>query len=104
MGEALGMVETLGLVTMTVAADAAVKAANVEIMDYEPAGSGRSCLLLRGDVAAVQAAVDAAVQAAQAVGQVIATHVIPRPHEGTQAMRLGAKPKPRGKKKSGKAS
>ena len=92
----------VALVAMTEAADAAVKAANVEIIDYEPAGSGMSCILLRGDVGAVKAAVEAASEAASRIGEVVSTHIIPRPNEGIWAMKLGAKPKPRGKKPAGK--
>ena len=80
MGEALGMIETRGLVAMIEAADAAVKAANVSIVSWEKIGSGYVTVLMRGDVAAVRAATDAGAAAARRVGELIAVHVIPRPH------------------------
>jgi ethanolamine utilization protein EutM len=80
MGEALGMVETRGLVSMIEAADASVKAANVVIVGWEKIGSGYVTVLMRGDVAAVRAAVDAGAAAARRVGELLAVHVIPRPH------------------------
>ena len=84
MSDALGMIETRGLVAMTEAADAAVKAANVEIIGHQPAGSGLSCVIVRGEVAAVQAAVDAGAEAARRIGEVTSVHVIPRPHDEVQ--------------------
>ncbi len=93
MSYALGMVETRGLVPMTEAADAAVKAANVEIIGWDRAGSGLSCVLLKGEVSAVRSAIDAAAAAAQRVGEVASVHVIPRPHEELDALKLG-KPTP----------
>jgi ethanolamine utilization protein EutM/ethanolamine utilization protein EutN len=80
MGEALGMVETRGLVAMVEAADAMVKAANVNVVGWEKIGSGYVTVLVRGDVAAVRAATDAGAAAARRVGELIAVHVIPRPH------------------------
>lgn len=80
MGEALGMVETRGLVAMVEAADAMVKAANVSVVGWEKIGSGYVTVLVRGDVAAVHAATDAGAAAARRVGELIAVHVIPRPH------------------------
>jgi microcompartment protein CcmL/EutN len=80
MGEALGLVETRGLVAMVEAADAMVKAANVEVVGWERIGSGYVTVLVRGDVAAVRAATDAGAAAARRVGELIAVHVIPRPH------------------------
>jgi microcompartment protein CcmL/EutN len=80
MGEALGMIETRGLVAMIEAADASVKAANVIIVGWEKIGSGYVTVLMRGDVAAVRAATDAGAAAARRVGDLIAVHVIPRPH------------------------
>jgi ethanolamine utilization protein EutM len=91
MGEALGMIETRGLVAMTEALDAAVKSANVEFIGWEPAGSGMTCLLFSGNVAAVQAAVDAGAAAAQNIGEVVATHVIPRPHDDLAKARFGTR-------------
>ena len=80
MKEALGMVETRGLVAAIEAADAMVKAANVVLSGREKVGSGVVSVMVRGDVGAVKAAVEAGGNAAQALGEVIATHVIPRPH------------------------
>ena len=78
--EALGMVETKGLVGAIEAADAMVKAANVTLVGYEKIGSGLVTVMVRGDVGAVKAATDAGAAAAQRVGEVISIHVIPRPH------------------------
>ena len=80
MAEALGMIETKGFVGMVEAADAMVKAAKVELVHYEKIGGGYVTAIVRGDVAAVKAAVDAGVRGAEKVGEVIATHVIARPH------------------------
>jgi microcompartment protein CcmL/EutN len=80
MGEALGLVETRGLIAMIEAADAMVKAANVTVIGWEKIGSGYVTVLVRGDVAAVRAATDAGAAAARRVGELIAVHVIPRPH------------------------
>ena len=79
--EALGMIETKGLVAMIEAADAMVKAANVTLVGYEKIGAGFVTAIVRGDVAAVKAAIDAGAEAAGRVGTVIAVHVIPRPHD-----------------------
>ncbi|HYE82423.1 MAG TPA: propanediol utilization microcompartment protein PduA [Clostridia bacterium] len=78
--EALGMVETKGLVASIEAADAMVKAANVTLIGYEKIGSGLVTVMVRGDVGAVKAATDAGAAAAEKVGEVISIHVIPRPH------------------------
>ena len=78
--EALGMIETKGLVAAIEAADAMVKSANVSLMGYENIGSGLVTVMVRGDVGAVKAAVDAGAAAADKVGQVVSVHVIPRPH------------------------
>jgi len=78
--EALGMIETKGLVAAIEAADAMVKSANVSLMGYEKIGSGLVTVMVRGDVGAVKAAVDAGAAAADKVGQVVSVHVIPRPH------------------------
>lgn len=78
--EALGMIETKGLVGAIEAADAMVKSANVQLIGYEKIGSGLVTVMVRGDVGAVKAATDAGAAAAQKVGQVISAHVIPRPH------------------------
>lgn len=78
--EALGMVETKGLVGCIEASDAMVKAADVILVGYEQIGSGLVTAVVRGDVAAVKAAVEAGKEAAQRVGELVSTHVIPRPH------------------------
>ena len=80
MKEALGMVETRGLVAAIEAADAMVKAANVEMIGSEKIGSGLVSVMVRGDVGAVKAAVEAGAAAAASLGEVVAQHVIPRPH------------------------
>ena len=80
MGEALGMIETKGLVGAIEAADAMTKSANVTLMGYEKIGSGLVTVMVRGDVGAVRAAVDAGACAAEKVGEIVAQHVIPRPH------------------------
>lgn len=78
--EALGMIETRGLVAAIEAADAMVKAANVQLIGTEKIGSGLVSVMVRGDVGAVKSAVEAGGAAAQKLGEIIATHVIPRPH------------------------
>lgn len=80
MGESLGLVETKGLVGAVEAADAMVKAANVEICGYEKVGFGLVTVMVRGDVGAVKAATDAGAEAASRVGELVSVHVIPRPH------------------------
>ena len=79
--EALGMVETKGLVGAIEAADAMVKAANVVLVGKEYIGSGYVTVHVRGDVGAVKAATDAGAAAARRVGELVSVHVIPRPHE-----------------------
>ncbi|MPM89956.1 Propanediol utilization protein PduA [bioreactor metagenome] len=78
--EALGMIETQGLVGAIEAADAMVKSANVTLIGYEKIGSGLVTVMVRGDVGAVKASVDAGAVAAEKVGKVVSIHVIPRPH------------------------
>ena len=80
MAEALGMIECRGFPAMVEAADAMVKAAKVELVSFEKTGGGYVTAIVRGDVAAVKAAVDAGTRGAEKVGEVIATHVIARPH------------------------
>ena len=82
MADALGMIETKGFVGMVEAADAMVKAAKVELIGYEKIGGGYVTTVVRGDVGSVRAAVDAGASAARRVGELHASHVIPRPHEG----------------------
>ena len=86
MMEALGMVETRGLVAAIEAADAMVKAANVVLIGSEKIGSGLVSVMVRGEVGAVKAAVEAGSAAATALGVVIATHVIPRPHADVEKL------------------
>ena len=78
--EALGMVDTKGLVGAIEAADPIVKSANLRLVGYEKIGSGMVTVMVRGDVGAVKAAVDAGACSAEKVGEVVAQHVIPRPH------------------------
>lgn len=78
--EALGMIETKGLVAVIEAADAMVKAAKVTLVAYEKIGGGFVTILVRGDVAACKAATDAGAAAAQKIGELVSVHVIPRPH------------------------
>ena len=77
---ALGMIETKGLVGAVEAADAMVKAANVTLVGREQVGSGLVTVMVRGDVGAVKAATDAGAAAADRVGELVSVHVIPRPH------------------------
>ena len=82
--EALGMIETRGLIGAVEAADAAVKAADVRLIGKEKIGSGLVTVMFRGDVAAVKSAVDAGSAAAKRVGDLYGVHVIPRPHEDVE--------------------
>ena len=77
---ALGMIETRGFAAMVEASDAMSKAARVELVGYEKIGGGFVTAVVRGDVAAVRAAIEAGSSAAQKVGEVVSTHIIPRPH------------------------
>lgn len=79
--EALGMIETRGFAALVEAADAMVKAAKVELVNYEKIGGGYVTTIVRGDVAAVRAALEAGGIAAQKVGDVVSVHLIPRPHD-----------------------
>ncbi len=83
---ALGMVETKGLVGAIEAADAMVKAANVELIGKEQVGGGLVTVLVRGDVGAVKAATDACAAAAERVGELLSVHVIPRPHSDVEVI------------------
>ena len=91
--EALGLVECRGLVAMIEAADAMVKAANVTLVGYEKIDAGLVTAIVRGEVGAVKAAVDAGASAGRRVGEVVAVHVIPRPHaeveEGLPVVKTG---------------
>ncbi len=82
--EALGMVETRGLVASIEAADAMVKAAEVTLIGTEKIGSGLVSVMVRGDVGAVKAATEAGSSAAQRLGELVAVHVIPRPHNDVE--------------------
>ena len=86
MAEALGMIETKSFAALIEAADAMVKAARVELVSYEKTGGGFVTAVVRGDVAAVKAAVEAGVRNAEKVGEVVAVHVIPRPHVNVDAV------------------
>ena len=83
---ALGMIETRGLVGAIEAADAMVKAANVQLVGKEQIGGGLVTVMVRGDVGAVKAATDAGAAAAEKVGELISVHVIPRPHTEVDAI------------------
>jgi ethanolamine utilization protein EutM len=85
-GQALGMVETRGLVSAIEAADAMVKAANVKMVGKEHAGAGLIAIFVRGDVGAVKAATDAGGAAAERVGELVSVHVIPRPHNDIEVI------------------
>ena len=80
IGDALGMIETRGLVGMVEAADAMVKAANVVFVGWQKVDAGLVTAIVRGDVGSVKAATDAGAAAARRVGELISVHVIPRPH------------------------
>jgi len=84
--EALGMIETKGLIGAIEAADAMVKAANVSLLGKEQIGGGYVTVMVRGDVGAVKAATDAGASAAQRVGELISVHVIPRPHSDVETI------------------
>lgn len=83
---ALGMIETRGIVASIEAADAMVKAANVTIVGHTKAGGGLVSTIVRGEVGAVKAATDAGAVAANKIGEVVAVHVIPRPHDEVNDM------------------
>lgn len=86
MKEALGMIETKGLIGAIEAADAMVKAANVTLVGKELVGGGLVSVMVRGDVGAVKAATEAGADAASRVGELISVHVIPRPHGDVEAI------------------
>ena len=91
--DALGMIETRGLIGAIEAADAMVKTANVALVGKEYIGAGYVTVLARGDVGAVKAATDAGAAAARRVGELVAVHVIPQPGEEVEKILPGAKPK-----------
>lgn len=84
--QALGLVETRGLVSAIEAADAMVKAANVQLVGKEKIGGGLVTVMVRGDVGAVKAATEAGAAAAKRVGELVSVHVIPRPHEDVEVI------------------
>ena len=84
--QALGMVETRGLIGAIEAADAMVKSANVKLIGKQQIGSGLVTVMVRGDVGAVKAAVEAGSAAAKAVGELHSVHIIPRPHEDVEGI------------------
>ena len=84
--EALGMVETRGLTAAIEAADTMCKAANVTLVGTEKIGSGLVTVMVRGDVGAVKSAVEAGESSGRALGEIIATHVIPRPHSDVECI------------------
>lgn len=102
--EALGMVETKGLIGAVEAADAMVKAANVRLIGKEQIGSGLVTVMVRGDVGAVKASVDAGAAAAKRVGELVSVHVIPRPHDEVEdilpAKKAAKKAAPKSKAKA----
>jgi ethanolamine utilization protein EutM len=103
MAEALGMIEARGFAAMVEAADAMVKAAKVELVGYEKTGGGYVTAIVRGDVAAVKAAVEAGARNASKVGEVVATHVIARPHANVDtALPLGRAEEARAEETGGK--
>ncbi len=83
---ALGMIETKGLVGAVEAVDAMVKSANVTLVGVEKVGGGYVSVFVRGEVGAVKAAIDAGTAAAKKVGEVVSVHIIPRPHQETETM------------------
>jgi len=85
MTEALGMIECRSFAAMVEASDAMVKAARVELVGYEKTGGGYVTAIVRGDVAAVKAAVEAGARGAEKIGEIVAVHVIPRPHENVDS-------------------
>ena len=89
MADALGMIEVKGFVGMVEAADAMVKAANVDLVKSIPIGGGLITVLVQGDVGSVKAAVDAGAKAAGRVGELVASHMIPRPHDDLVAKFIG---------------
>ncbi len=91
MNGSLGMIETRGLTAAIEAADAMLKAANVEVAGIEKIGSGLVCVMVQGEVGAVKAATEVGAEAAQRIGEVVAVHVIPRPHADVEKLFANAK-------------
>ena len=84
--DALGLIETKGLICAVEAADTMLKAANVSLVGYEKVGGGLVSIMVRGDVGAVKAATDAGAESAAKVGEILSVHVIPRPHGEVEAI------------------
>jgi ethanolamine utilization protein EutM len=103
MKEALGMIETRGMVGSIEAADAMVKAAQVTLIGMERIGGGYVTVMVRGDVGAVKAAVEAGAEAARRVGELVSVHVIPRPHEEVESILPTLEPPAGGGKKKAPA-
>ena len=99
MGDALGLIETRGLIGAIEAADAMVKTANVQLIAKEYIGAGYVTVMARGDVGAIKAATDAGAAAARGVGELISVHVFPRPHAEVERIlpKPAAPPAPAGK-------
>jgi len=97
MKEALGLIETRGLVAAIEAADAMVKSANVRLMGRQEVGRGLVTVMVRGDVGAVKAAVEAGSEAARRVGELVSVHIIPRPHTDVEELLTNQKGKRRAK-------
>ena len=93
--QALGMVETRGLVALVEASDAMTKAASVDLIGWDRVGAGMVTAFVRGDVAAVKAATDAGAAAAAKIGEVVSVHVIPRPHDDIENALPSGQSKPR---------
>ncbi len=98
MADALGMIETRSFPAVVEAADAMVKAAKVELVSYEKTGGGYVCAVIRGDVAAVKAACDAGRAGAARVGEIVAVHVIARPHSNVDVVMPLGRTETKGKK------
>ena len=99
--EALGLLETKGLVALMEGADAMLKAANVEVVGWDKVGSGMVTAFVKGDVAAVKAAIDAGADSAGRLGQVVAVHVIARPHDELTGVMPKSAKKPDAKASAG---
>lgn len=93
MNESIGMIETRGLTAAIEATDAMLKAANVEVVGSEKIGSGLISVIIKGDVGAVKAATEVGAEAAQRIGELVAVHVIPRPHDELSHLLPKALPK-----------
>ena len=89
MKQALGLIETRGLLPAIEAADAALKSANVTLSNFEKVGGGLVTIMLRGDVAAVKAATDSGAASARKVGELLSVHVIPSPHDSLEGTMIG---------------